>query len=193
MSGGSMQQRLFRRAIRDGKTLMTACVESGLSHTEGKLLLAADAADPPPEEAYELIGTARKEDDMTRGKKSTPISGELPKPDFDLAAEIHRDEIAPANKEQKQAMKEASDGWKRVKKEAHLHVGAARAAFNVCNLEDAERDVWLRTFRGVLKRKGVGLTPDLVDQAEEAEMDDDGIIDPIPTVAKEKPSLMQVN
>lgn len=193
MSGGSLQLRMFRRAIRDGKTLMTACAESGLSLAEAKLTIAADAANPPPDDAYKLIGSARKEDDMARGKKSKPINGELPKPDYDLAAEIHRDEIAPANKEQKQAMKEASDGWKRVKKEAHVHVGGARTAFKVCDMEDAERDAWLRSFRGVLKRKGVGLTPDLVDQAEEAEEDEDGNIDPIPVVASEKPSLMSVN
>lgn len=55
---GSQEQRKFRIAIRDGKTLMTACAESGFSLAEAKLLLAADKADPPGPECFELIGTA---------------------------------------------------------------------------------------------------------------------------------------
>lgn len=69
MTAGSLQLRRFRIAHRAGKSLMTACVESGLSLAEAKLTLAADAADPPPPEAYEPIGTTRKESTMARKAK----------------------------------------------------------------------------------------------------------------------------
>jgi len=55
---GSQQLRTFRRAIRDGATLEDACAATGnlIDPAEGKLWLAADAKNPPPPEAYELIG-----------------------------------------------------------------------------------------------------------------------------------------
>lgn len=48
MSGGSLQLRMFRNAIRDGKSLNFAASIAGMSLTEAKLTLEADAADPPP-------------------------------------------------------------------------------------------------------------------------------------------------
>lgn len=37
MTGGSQQLRLFRIARRDGDTLMTACVKSGIPLAEARL------------------------------------------------------------------------------------------------------------------------------------------------------------
>jgi len=56
--GGSQQLRQFRRAIRYGATLEEACAATGniITPTEGKIYLAADAKNPPPPEAFELLG-----------------------------------------------------------------------------------------------------------------------------------------
>jgi uncharacterized protein (UPF0335 family) len=54
--GGSQQLRIFRRAIRDGSTVEDAAAEAGMSLGEARLHAADDAKNPPPPEAYELLG-----------------------------------------------------------------------------------------------------------------------------------------
>lgn len=56
MTGGSLNLRLYRRARRDGETLERACELSGLTLGEARLTDAEDARNPPPPEAFELIG-----------------------------------------------------------------------------------------------------------------------------------------
>lgn len=172
-AGGSQQLRLYRRARRDGATMATACVISGISMGEARLHEAADAKDPPPPEAFELLNPApveaqpKENDDMARPRKNdAPISGEVPKPDFDHAHRVYQNDIVPANREQKRAMKEASDAWKVVKKEARVHVAGFRAAMKVAEMEEAEQQVWLRSFNAGLQLRHVTLEADLVDQAE---------------------------
>jgi uncharacterized protein (UPF0335 family) len=54
--GGSQQLRIFRRAIRDGATTADAAETAGIGMTEARLIVAEDAKNPPPEEAYVLLG-----------------------------------------------------------------------------------------------------------------------------------------
>lgn len=174
-AGGSQQLRRYRRLIRSGATMMTACAETGIALAEARLIDAADRANPPPEEAFELLAATpapacapqQKDDDemASRKPKDTPISGEVPKPDFDEADKIYNADIAPANKLQRQAMKDASDGWKAVKG-LRVNVAGARTAYKIAGMEDAEQQAWLRSFNGVLAKKGVVLEADLVDQAQ---------------------------
>ncbi len=56
MSGGSRQLRIFRCAIRDGVSIEAAAKLSGLGLAEAKLTVAEDAKNPPPAEAFEMIG-----------------------------------------------------------------------------------------------------------------------------------------
>jgi hypothetical protein len=171
---GSLQLQRYLSARRRGATMMTACVESGIPASEGRLIEADIARDPSmlaaptpsPTPAPIPAPTQETHDMASRKPKEGVISGEVPKPDFDLADSIHRNDIAPANRVQKQAMKDASDGWKAVKKDARVHVGGARTAFRVCDMEESEQQAWLRSFNGVLSKRGVTLSFDLVDQAE---------------------------
>lgn len=55
MSGGSIQLRTFRQAIRDGESVERAAQMAGIGIAEARLTLKADEADPPPAEAYEMI------------------------------------------------------------------------------------------------------------------------------------------
>ena len=132
--------------------------------------------------------------DMPRGKKkdAAPVSGELPKPDFDHADSIYTNDIAPANREQKRAMKEASDGWKAVKAEARVNVAGARMAYKVVNMEEDEQQSFLRSFYGVLSKKGVGLYRDLVDAAEGGD-EDVGDFVPPPTATPPAIDLPQLH
>jgi uncharacterized protein (UPF0335 family) len=56
VTGGSQNLRIFRRTIRDGATIDDACKASGIEITEARLTISADAKNPPPPEAFELIG-----------------------------------------------------------------------------------------------------------------------------------------
>ncbi len=58
MTGGSQQLRQFRIAIRSGATLEEASAATGgiIGPDEGRIHLAADAKNPPPPEAFELLG-----------------------------------------------------------------------------------------------------------------------------------------
>jgi hypothetical protein len=98
--------------------------------------------------------------------KSKPITGEIPAPDFDAAMAIFNSDIKPANKAQKQAMKEASDAWKIVKKDHRVHTGGFRAAMRIADLEEAEQQAFLRSLYAGMNARGVSLHADLVDNAE---------------------------
>lgn len=63
-AGGSQQQRLYRIARREGATMATACVTSGLSVGEARLLENDDLRSPPPPEAFQLLGQ-KQESPMT--------------------------------------------------------------------------------------------------------------------------------
>lgn len=65
MTGGSQQQRQFRIALRDGADLTAAAEAAGISLAEARMLAAEDAKNPPPPEAYALLGHNRPESQMT--------------------------------------------------------------------------------------------------------------------------------
>lgn len=164
--GGSQQLRLFRIAIRDGKPLEAACAESGLCLEEGRLTLIDDAAEPPPPEAYILLGE-RKDTDMARGAaKPKPISGEIPKPDVDLATQLYREDIRPAQAKVSEHAQEMSTAYKRIKKEGHIASGAAKQAFKLKEMEEAKAEHWLRGFFALIEKLGLMPRNDLVDVAQ---------------------------
>lgn len=66
MTGGSQNLRIYRRARRDGETLERACELSGLSHAEAALWDRDDAENPPPPEAFEMIGHNSRNDEMSQ-------------------------------------------------------------------------------------------------------------------------------
>jgi uncharacterized protein (UPF0335 family) len=55
-AGGSLQLRQYRIARRDGATVEDACATSGIPASEARLIEADDAKNPPPPEAFELLG-----------------------------------------------------------------------------------------------------------------------------------------
>ena len=127
---------------------------------------------------------------MARGPKKKAISGEVIAPDFEHAAKIYTKDIAPANANQKRAMKEASDGWKEVKNEAHVHVAGFRTAVNVSKMEEAEQQAWLRAFRGGCDQFDIVLHADLADQAEGVNAD---TLDIVPTGEAPQTQLLDVD
>lgn len=112
-------------------------------------------------------------------KPKEKVNGVITPPDYALAASIFRDDILPANTEQGRAMKDASDAYKSVKREAHVHPWAVRQCASLLKNEDAERDVKLRDLNGMMKVLGITLRADLVDIAEGADRDEEVQIIPV--------------
>jgi hypothetical protein len=187
-TGGSQQQRIFRRAIRDGRGIMDAAIEAGIGIGEARLIANEDAANPPPPEAYELLvlppavaletqveiplGTpappsASPENvTMGRAKKSEPAVEQVFTPDYDLAVRLYRQDIRPAIGKVGEHSQEMSTAYKAIKKQAHIQPQAARAAFRLIDMEEAKRDDYLRSFNGLLKALGIFMPVDLVDAAQ---------------------------
>lgn len=120
---------------------------------------------------------------MARGRKAKP-EGVIEAPDYELAARIFRSDITPANSEQRAAMQTAGEGYKTIKKEAHVHPWAVRTCSSLLKNDDAERDIKLRDLKGMMIALGITLSADLVDLSEGAEPGDE--IDIIPTGAAPK-------
>jgi hypothetical protein len=175
--GGSQQQRLFRRAIRDGATMLTACAKSGFSVSEARLVLAEDAKNPPPPEAFELLhleetitpaptgAQPAKEDDMARPKKEPQVEA-IGTPDYALAVRIWRQDIKPAISKVGEFAQEQSTAYKAIKKDANIQPQAAKLAFKLDGMEEAKRDDFLRSLNGLLKALNIFMPADMVDIAE---------------------------
>lgn len=171
----SVQLRRYLSARRQGRTMMTACVESGIGVEEARLWEAdiakdpsiLDAPEPDPIPAPVEVPT-QGEDDMARPRKAPEgvINGEVPKPDFDRAIKLYRHDIKPAQAKVGEFAQEQSTAFKEIKKGCHIQPQAAKAAFKLDEMEPAKRDDWLRSFNGLLKGLGIFMPRDLADIAE---------------------------
>lgn len=104
---------------------------------------------------------------MARPKKNdAPINGEVAKPDFDLAVSIYRNDIKPAQSKVGEHAQEMSTAYKEIKKNAHIQPQAARLAFRLDAMEEAKRDDFLRSFKGLMAALNIFMPVDLVDQAQ---------------------------
>ena len=112
-------------------------------------------------------------------RKEPDDTGEIKVKDFALAKKLYFGDIKPAKSAAAESMQEASTAYKAIKKDAHIQPGAAKAAFNLVEMEDAKRDDWLRCFMGVLRENNIDPDPaDLVDVMQA----DDGYARPKPTL-----------
>lgn len=176
MSGGSQQLRMYRRARRDGTTMATACVLSGISLAEARLHDAADAENPPPPEAYELLtpsdaqparlaGTPEKEIPMARADRDQEVQA----PDFDKMKRIFTHDIRPATETNSKTRGDLSAAWKVLEDECHLNKRAAKLLYRLSGESEEMRDDFLRTLYGGMKVLGIGISQDLVDRMEGGE------------------------
>ncbi|MFD2500827.1 hypothetical protein ACFSTI_20780 [Rhizorhabdus histidinilytica] len=174
MTGGSQQLRAYRRYRADGLDTKQAAAFAGISLGEAQLIDKDDAREPPPPEAFDPIpalagpaSTTTEEPVMARRKKQTgTVNGEVPKPDFEMAVKIYREDIRPAQGTVGEAAQEMSTAYKAIKKQAHIQPQAARLAFRLDAMEESKRDDYLRCFRGLLKELKIFMPSDLVDAAQ---------------------------
>lgn len=165
MSGGSLQLRMFRRSIAEGKSLTFACQISGITPSEGQLILDDDAANPPSPECFELIGSARKDSDMARTAKKDEAH-EIPKPDFERAIRILKSDLNPLTEEGAKIRGDQAASWKMIEKDCHCNKKAMKAVHSLMRMDPELRDDYLRTLYGGMEAAGIGISEDLVDQME---------------------------
>lgn len=181
--GGSQQLRLFRRLFHlDGMPIEQAAALAEMSLGEALLHAEADAANPPPPEAFEILSTPpansrgpeaqSQENDMARTArkpKDDDEGGVIHAKDFDKAISLFKNDIKPAQAKVGEHAQEQSTAFKAIKKLCHIQPAAAKAAFKLFDMEDAKREDWLRAFNGLIEKLGIGIKPDLVDQMQSGE------------------------
>lgn len=94
-------------------------------------------------------------------KENTPVE-----PDFQLGAEILRNDIQGLRDSQQKGQGDLSAAWKRVESQAGLHKAAAKAVFALAGKSKEHQADYLRTFVGLARAMGVGVQVDLVDLAQ---------------------------
>ena len=73
--------RIFRRQVRDGRSIKEAAEIAGITIGEARLHAADDAKNPPSPEAYELIGTIPTPEPVRAGPGQPKESTQVPKAD----------------------------------------------------------------------------------------------------------------
>ncbi len=168
----SLQLDRYLSARRQGRNMLTACVESGIDASEARLIEADIAGDPTmlaeptpspppaPDPAHHQENEA-----MPRAKKTEQVQ-EVHAPDFALAVRIFRQDIKPAQAKVGEFAQEQSEAYKQIKKRAYIQPQAARLAFRLDGMEESKRDDFLRSFNGLLKEMNIFMPVDLADIAE---------------------------
>lgn len=104
---------------------------------------------------------------MARGKANSGLnSGEIPTPDFERAAKILKRDVRTAEEKVGEHAQTMSTAFKAIGKECNVNTAAAKQVFKLSKMSDEKRDDFLRSFSGMLTAFNIGITQDLVDQAE---------------------------
>lgn len=166
---GSQQLRRFRIAMRDGSTIEEAADLAGLSIGEARLHAADDAKNPPPPEAFVLLGHQQKEPEMARGRKAREPqqdSNEVHQPDIAKMKSIFIRDLRPAGEQSAKIRGDQSAAWKAVENDCHCNKRAAKALLKLMGESEELRDDYLRTFLLGLKELELVPSEDLVDLME---------------------------
>lgn len=105
---------------------------------------------------------AKKDDGPQNG-------GVIEEPDFERAARILRRDVKPAEEKVGEHSQSMSTAYKAIGKECHVNTKAARLAYWLSKQSEEKTDDYLRSLRGMLSAMNVGITRDLVDEAEGAD------------------------
>jgi len=190
---GSVQLNRYFSARRNGRSMMNAAIEAGIGIGEARLiendeLRAAAAENRRPfasvevskllDEIEKLRAAAEpepqpipapepapqpKEDDMMTANEGT-VNGEVPKPDFERAIKIIRNDLNPLSEESAKTRGDQSAAWKTIEKDCHCNKKAMKQVHALMRMDPELRDDYLRTLYGGMQAAGIGITNDLVDQ-----------------------------
>lgn len=104
----------------------------------------------------------------TARKESEEVS-EVKKPDFAKALRIIKHDVRPAEELSAQERGKLAGAWKAIEKDARCNRAAAKLFAKLNDMSDENRDDYLRTLYGLMTEAGIGISRDLVDQAEGVE------------------------
>lgn len=124
---------------------------------------------------------AKKDDGPQNG-------GEIVKPDFERAIKVITNDLNPLLERSAKVRGDQAAGWKVIEDDCHCNKKAAKDFHKLMRMDPELRDDYFRTLTGLLDASGIGISRDLVDQAEGAEPKPI-----IPVVDKTRPELATVN
>ena len=114
--------------------------------------------------------------------------GAIEQPDFERALKVINHDLNPLTEESAKVRGDQAAAWKTIEKDCHCNKKAAKVFHSLKRMDPELRDDWFRTFTGLLEASGIGISRDLVDEAEGAPSK------PIvPVVDRVRPELVTVN
>jgi hypothetical protein len=146
--------------------VLTASVNSGLPIGEAHLLeKAIERGEETNPFAIPAAGPAATQQEGTMPKANGDQVEELKTPDFEQAVRIFRSDIKPANEKSGEHAQEASTAYKKIK-DLGVSTRAAKFIFKLAGESEEKRNDVLRSVRGLLEAMNIGITDDLVSEAE---------------------------
>lgn len=103
---------------------------------------------------------------MARKKKGEGDNSMNAEPDFELAAKIIREQIAPDRENVRSMQGDLSAEWKRVEDVAHVNRKAAKDALRISQMSQENMSDYLRSLLGMMPVLGIAIQQDLVDGME---------------------------
>lgn len=124
---------------------------------------------------------AKKDDGPQNGGAITP-------PDFEKALKVITNDLNPLIERGAKVRGDQAAAWKVIEDDCHCNKKAAKDFHKLLRMDPELRDDYFRTLSGLLELSGIGISRDLVDQAEGGE-----VKPVIPIVDKARPELATVN
>jgi hypothetical protein len=181
----SRQQDSYLTSRATGADMEAAAFEAGIPIAEARLIEAdikrGDLIIP-------AAGKAASSEGAPVMAEAEQDSVEVKKPDFEKAVRIFRGDIKPAIEAAGEKAQEASTAYKAIKNDCHVNTRAAKFVFQLAGESEEKRNDVLRSVRGLLNAMEIGITDDLVSDAE-GEDTNDTIV---PTASPERPELVTV-
>jgi hypothetical protein len=113
---------------------------------------------------------------MMMARKPKPNDNEkMAEPDFEAAAKLLKSAISNSNDAKQKALGDLSASWKRIEDSFHVNKKAAKDILKITAMSGGTQQDYLRSFFGMMRAMGLGITSDLVDKMQGI----DGLIVPI--------------
>jgi hypothetical protein len=125
---------------------------------------------------------------MAKKDEGPQNGGAITPPDFEKALNVITNDLNPLIERSAKVRGDQAAAWKVIEDDCHCNKKAAKDFHKLMRMDPELRDDYFRTLSGLLELSGIGISRDLVDQAEGGEAKP-----VIPVVDKKRPELATVN